>query len=521
MYERHAQLIVFCLFALGLCSHRAHRASAQGQIGLEPNDTAAKPGSFRELLNLHSIPKRKPWRTHQASGYDRDGGFYDSGNFLRVEDNRRYVLMETEGPGCIDRMWFTYKKPMGQEPYTLLVYVDDDTSAVIDTDLDRLFSGDHPPFVQPLSGVCGLPKQPGRFSYVPIGFMRSCKVVLQPSASQDRYNYRQNNAGRKIPHVYYQITFRKFEQGARVKPFSWDMDADDRQAFEQLSRRLKDCGKSPWDGFGHPRRFSGRIQLDPGKKTTLFRDTFGGVIYSIRIGLNEPQQVQLQMTWDGAAEPQVMTPLGPFFACNDQQLPGGDVRGLWAGYAQGHYYCYLPMPFRKQASISLVSRAAHPQPVEYEVLLQPGSVSKDQGWFCAHHYDYDPPLEGKPYEVLSVRGAGHVVGIVMDRPGHMEGDDRFYIDGERYPSIHGTGTEDFFNFAWGLSHTGAMPLHGITIHNGRPVAYRFHVPAAIPFSKSANIMWEHGHDHVEGANLDRSHYSGIVMYYLHPDSISP
>ncbi len=101
----------------------------------------------------------------------------------------------------------------------------------------------------------------------------------------------------------------------------------------------------------------------------------------------------------------------------------------------------------------------------------------------------------------------------MDRPGHMEGDDRFYVDGERVPSLHGTGTEDFFNFAWGLSHTGSWPLHGITQQGTGPVAYRFHLPAGVPFRRSLRITWEHGHDPTRGPNLDQQRYSGAVFYY--------
>lgn len=517
MCEPGSQLTVYCLCAVGLCTLAGYGNTSKDQASVQPDSAGVLPGSLRELLDLRSLPNHRPWRTYQASGYDRDGGYYDSGNFLRIEDDNRYVLMETQGPGCIDRMWFTYKKPIGQEPYTLLIYADGETSPVIDVDLDSLFSGKHPPFVQPLSGVCGLPKQPGRYSYVPIGFKRYCKVVLEPSAPHDQYNYRRNSAGYTIPHVYYQITFRKFTQGTRVKPLAWDMDAEDRKALEQLGELLGDCGSSPWNGLRNLHRFSGRVQLEPGSKTDLFHEESEGVVYSIRIVLAAPQQVSLQMQWDQATAPQVMTPLGPFFACNDSAPPEGEIRSFWTGYAQGHYYCYLPMPFRNQGRISLVSQAARSQQVEYEILYRQEMVSEDEGRFCAHQYEYDPPLEGSPYEVLHTEGAGHVVGIVMDRPGHMEGDDRFYVDGETSPSIHGTGTEDFFNFAWGLSHTGAMPLHGITIQEGHPVAYRFHIPASVPFSKSMRITWEHGHDSAEGPNLDRGRYSGIVMYYLHPD----
>ena len=95
----------------------------------------------------------------------------------------------------------------------------------------------------------------------------------------------------------------------------------------------------------------------------------------------------------------------------------------------------------------------------------------------------------------------------------MEGDETFFVDGEATPSWHGTGSEDFFNFAWGLSHTAALPLHGITRQPGGPVAYRVHLPAGVPFRRSLRIAWEHGHDFQRGPNLDQSNYSGLVFCY--------
>jgi len=115
--------------------------------------------------------------------------------------------------------------------------------------------------------------------------------------------------------------------------------------------------------------------------------------------------------------------------------------------------------------------------------------------------------------VLDVTGTGHFAGLVMDRPGHMEGDDKFHVDGETTPSLDGTGTEDFFNFAWALSHTASLPLHGITRQATGPAAYRFHLPAGVPFQNALRITWEHGHDVERGRNLDQDHYSGVVFYY--------
>jgi hypothetical protein len=103
---------------------------------------AALPGSWQEMLDTEAVPRWKPWRTQQASGYDRLGGYFDSGNFVRTEPNRRHILLDTRGPGVIDRLWFTYKGEFGSEPYDLLVYLDGQAEPAIHVSLDeRRYSG--------------------------------------------------------------------------------------------------------------------------------------------------------------------------------------------------------------------------------------------------------------------------------------------------------------------------------------------------------------------------------------------
>ena len=112
--------------------------------------------------------------------------------------------------------------------------------------------------------------------------------------------------------------------------------------------------------------------------------------------------------------------------------------------------------------------------------------------------------------------------MLVDRNGDVESDDSWYVDGETTPSILGTGTEDFFNFAWGLGDLQALPLHGVRVPFGPPskrgqrtdtgVCYRFHLPAAYPFQKSLRLSWEHGN----GNHDTVGRYSGIVYYYLLP-----
>jgi hypothetical protein len=477
----------------------------------------ATPGSLAELLDFPAIPQMKSWTTHQASGYDRGGGFYDSGNFLRVEPGPRYILMDTRGPGVIDRMWFTYKGQWGAEKYDLLIYLDGAQEPVIETDLDELFLGTQAPFVAPLAGICGNPKHPGRYSNVPVGFTSSCRVELRPTGPPDSYNYRTNSFGETIPHIYYQITWRRLSPGTSVKPFTWALDSLEETALSDLTRVWNGAGagNTPWASVpSHAVQVTElNVTVAPGEKRLLTEFLEPGTIFGLRLRAADPERLRLHFHWDDAADPAVSVDFGPFFGGGDRGAPSVDPRGLWLGSEDGTYYCYLPMPFHRSARLYASATGPEPVRVAGEIDHVPGAPGRDHGHLHVHRYDHPTPVLGEDYVVLDVLGRGHFAGLVMDRPGHMEGDDRFFVDGESDPSLHGTGTEDFFNFAWGLSHTGSLPLHGITVQPTGPAAYRFHLPAGIPFRESLRITWEHGHDLEHGPNLDQRRYSGVVFFY--------
>ncbi len=471
----------------------------------------AQSGSLAELLACAEVPRIKSWSTLQTAGNDRLGGFYDSGNFLRVDPGRRYVLLDTTGPGVVDRMWFTYKGAFGTEPYELLVYLDRTDESTIRANLDELFRGQRPPFVAPLAGLCGDPNHPGRYSYVPLGFRSSCRIVLQPTASADKYQYRTNSAGETIPHIYYQITYRQLADGTPVRSFDWELSPGEADALQRIRHRWSRCGEAP-------REVAARKDVDitvPARGTAqIVSLSGGGTITALRLQTEHPESLALKFTWDGAPQPAVVSPLGPFFACADGRAPNGTVGGVWCGYRQGEYYSFLPMPYRASAVLEVVSHGDEPIRVIGSVDYQCEPPHPLDGSLHVFRYDYNPPPRNEDYLVLDAQGQGHFVGLVMDRPGNMEGDDRFYVDGAESPVLHGTGTEDFFNFAWGLSHVGSNPLHGITAQEAGPCCYRWHLPAAVPFHRSLRITWEHGHDERQGANQDQRRYSGVAFYYL-------
>lgn len=478
-----------------------------GLSTLPASSSTPLPGSFGELADLRSVCRARSWRTGQASGYDRGGGFYDSGNFLRVEPGRRYVLMEAQGPACIDRIWTTRKTD--REPYDILLYIDDEKTPVVREDLDRLFTGEREPFVAPFAGSVAR----ARYSYVPIGYRSFCRVVLVPTAPDDEYQWRTNSEGRRIPHVYYQITYRTFPAAVRVRPFRRDLESAEREALERARSIWRRAGDSPWGDVQGLEENHVRASCPPGERAVLFDVQGPAVIYrlGIRLLTPGPPRGRLEIHWDDGPKPAVTAPLGAFFAS-----PGGaEVKGLWLGRRGDEFYCHLPMPFRRRAVISLRGEGEEAIEAEARIRVRRETPGPEDLLLHARYYDHPSPPAGRDYLVLETAGRGHFIGVVMDRPGNMEGDDRFFVDGETEPSVHGTGTEDFFNFAWGFSHLASLPLHGITEQAGARVCYRFHLPASVPFDRSLRVSWEHG-----SGNEHRGRYSGVAFWYLAPGAAS-
>jgi hypothetical protein len=99
-----------------------------------------------------------------------------------------------------------------------------------------------------------------------------------------------------------------------------------------------------------------------------------------------------------------------------------------------------------------------------------------------------------------------------------EGDDMIFIDGEPWPpSLHGTGTEDWFHCAYCPTQEYNAPYHGVILYSGtkewpwkgKNSVYRYHVEDPIRFRKSIKVTIEHGH-----ANKLSNDYTSTAYYYL-------
>jgi hypothetical protein len=229
------------------------------------------------------------------------------------------------------------------------------------------------------------------------------------------------------------------------------------------------------------------------------------------------RQSILRFYWDGEQEPSIECPVGDFFASGWGQY--AQVNSLAVCVNPGSAFnCYWPMPFRKSARITMENRDSKDMVLYYQVNYELGKVPKDSAYFHAQFRRINPLAYKDVVTILDgVRGRGQYVGTYMAWEVRTngwwgEGEIKFFMDGDReFPTICGTGTEDYFcgsyNFDRGgkyIQHTGpysglpqVIPPDTAYIPPQRFGLYRWHVMDPIRFDRDLRVTiqalgWQSG-----------------------------
>lgn len=247
--------------------------------------------------------------------------------------------------------------------------------------------------------------------------------------------------------------------------------------------------------------------IGPGETLTLAELDGPGRIAHIWFTIADDERfygkkLVLKMFWDGENNPSVESPLNDFFCQGhglDLKVASLPFRVTSNGRARN---CYFSMPFRKSAKVQITNQGKQPVGcvfwyIDWQKLK---GLPKDTGYFHAKYRQEYPCKAGEDYVILRAEGKGHFVGCNLSvrarDPGWWgEGDDRFFIDGEKEPRLRGTGSEDYFCDAWGLRQFDGL-FYGTPLVEGydvgdRTTAYRFHIADPVPFKKSLLVTIEH------------------------------
>lgn len=276
---------------------------------------------------------------------------------------------------------------------------------------------------------------------------------------------------------------------------------------------------SSYDKEGKNKDF---IQINPRGRAAIMDVKGAGSISRIWLTVATPdpyymRTVVIRMFWDGEENPSVEAPVGDFFGVGFAKYV--HYNSLYLGMSSGGFYTYFPMPFEKSARIEIHNDspfgiAAFYFHIQYYKL---DKLPSDTPRFHAK-FKREKISDAANYILLDAKGKGFYTGTVLSMKGtkpdlaFLEGDELIYVDGENFPSIYGTGTEDYFNSGWYFNQgTFASFFHGLTIKDekaGMISAYRFHILDAIPFQSSLKVTVEHGAE-----NSEPGDYSSVAYWY--------
>jgi hypothetical protein len=254
------------------------------------------------------------------------------------------------------------------------------------------------------------------------------------------------------------------------------------------------------------------LTLAPGSTTTLAEITGPGVIQHIWITVDPAwwRRLVLRFYWDGEETPSIEVPLGDFF-CNGWCDPVNVNSEPISVNPRGGFNSYWPMPFRRSARITVENLAEEEREgFFYQVDYALTDVADDALYLHAQWRRSNPLPYKQVHSLLDgVRGRGHYVGTYLAWQANNtgwwgEGEVKFYLDGdEEFPTICGTGTEDYFGGAWGFETSPGVyasysaPYLGMPqviadgTKNSRSQArvglYRWHVPDPICFDEDLRV----------------------------------
>ncbi len=394
--------------------------------------------------NIAQFPELN-FRLKQASSYNRASktpdepkGWFNNidrkNQVVRVDEKdgkKEWVLMDHQGPGTIVRSWMPWhnQKKSGSK-ITMRIYLDGAEQPAIEGNMLGLFDG---------SGFVPYPLAHASLrsavSFFPIPYQKSCKITTDQEP------------------FFYQFTYRDYAEGTAI----WTFNMKD---FEAAAKLTKITGEQLLNPVATEASDSVESSGELKKDATLSLDlpTGTAAVRELSVKLDDysnmdvTREVVLKMEFDGRET--VWCPIGDFFGSGIGLNP---VQGWYRTVAEdGTMTCRWVMPYKTGGKVSLVNYGEGA--VQAELSVKTGDWTWDESsmyFNAAWRGQY--PVPTRPYSdwnYVTLKGRGVYVGDTLTIMNPVkkwwgEGDEKIWVDGEDFPSIFGTGTEDYYAYSWG------------------------------------------------------------------------
>ena len=503
---------------------------------------ASKPGDaaqvttktmLDDMVSLEKLARSFPDGTKmvQFSSYDRksDGtdktniswwANADIGQYIRGEKTSRgyeYVMAEHNGPGAIVRMWSA--NPGGR---LWRIYIDGADEPEIEFSGKDLLGGE----VKPWGKAFSERRAMGANFIFPIPFSKSIKVTVA---------HRDDKEGSKGPMMYYHVDLLLFNEETDVKPFSMKEMKGLQTKIDEVAQIISNPDKMK---IREDEKHEIAISLASGASGELIKlsgqKAIQKIEFTIKSGPGALDEILgktlFNINWDDEKGSAVNVPLGDFFGTS----PGAnDMESLPVSVKETQDGAMLTarwvMPFKENAVITFTNQSSKRLNLEAEIIASTWEWGDDSLYFNVGWRESNN-IKTRPWSdmrMVSVNGEGNFVGLQQNVRNPMEyfwwgeGDEKIYVDGEDFPSIFGTGTEDYFGYAWCVQYIKfTHAYHGVSLPTKEPLAvaqvtpfpfvweaisnstpqkavvsqYRWHVLDVIPFNESFVFdmeIWHH------------------------------
>jgi hypothetical protein len=478
---------------------------------------------LREMIDREAIARwpEPAYTCAQFSSYERAStspedvstwyANYDQSWFHRVEERdgrREHVMMDAEGPGAIVRIWSTWAVPGGAEfsNGTLRVYLDGAETPAIEGPIGDLLDGGAlapAPLGNSVSELTPY-KHRGHNLYLPIPYAEHCTVTYEHIGPGEL-------GKRGGEYLYYQINYRTYEDSAQVRSYTADQLAEMKPLLATVVKVLKQGAAGPTPGDSMQ---SSTAPLNPGEHIELAARGPAAVRrLTVKLDAEDIDQALrstvLEIECDGALC--AWCPVGDFFGSGHRV----SAHQTWCTHVteDGVLSCAWVMPFEKDCVIRLRnvgSQAVDAARIEAKVKAwtwNERSMHFHATWRELNRVrtqtNEGAALGAFDVNFVTIDGRGVYAGdsLTLYNGAAMwwgEGDEKVFVDGEAFPSHFGTGTEDYYGYAWGNGNPFSAPFHAQAYGGGASsidmvVNSRYRLLDGIPFTTKLQFDMELWH----------------------------
>ena len=482
-------------------------------------DPFYKTIQFSSYDHRSALPGGKEW-FYNADGFGREPVPNFEAVVKQPDENGigEYLVCDVEGPGAIVRFW------TARIGGAIRTYLDGAQEPVFDGPAQEFFMQPYKRYAE----AAGIDPEllAGTFyqrnaAYCPFPFAKRCRVVWM---------------GRLRDTHFYQLQVRLYEPGAEVVTF----DPDDLDTYRKAIRRVAKIMTNPeeaWDYASKEKPVPFEVTVEPGARADALVLDGPKAIERLSISVEAAdrdlalRQTVLHIVFDDFPWGQVQAPVGDLFGAAPGVNPYSSVP--FTVTPDGDMTCRYVMPFAQKAEIVFENLGDQPVTVRGEALPMDHAWSDDTSMHFRARWRIDHGLTGsgaRPQDMpyLIANGAGVYVGSatyvlnpndVPSSGGNWwgEGDEKVFVDDDVRPSTFGTGSEDYYNYAWSspdifIYPYCAQPRNDGPANRGFVTNHRWHILDPLPFRYRLSFYMEL-YPHETNENMA---YGRIGYHYARP-----